>query len=713
MLYATKSFFTGVFVFLSLLSFAQKKELSLKDAVMGQYRTFGPDRLYGFQWIPDGDAYSYNDKSFQTLYTSSVKAKQDEVLLTLQQLNQSLASELSSFWGMEWISKDEFSINDGVHFYTYNKASKKGSILHSFSEEIANPLMHEATKAIAYTVGNNIRITTVLGKELLVTNNADKNIVSGQSIARNEFGIGGGLFWSTDGGILAYYQKDETDVHNYPLLDISATPGEVEFIKYPMAGQLSECPKVGLYNLAKGSTVMIAPRGLKDHYLTNLSFTPDGKFILIAEVNREQDHMWLNVYDAQTGAFVNTILEETSETWVEPEHPAFFPNPKSNNFIWISEKSGFNNLYYYDIDGLLLKQLTNNTFVAKSILTASPDGKSVYFAATGENPLNTMVYQVDLNGVQKLITTTEGVHDFMLSSDGKYFYDAYSNHNTPHKSALYAANGKLSKELVNSPEKLSDYAIGTSEINTLTANDGSTLYGRLIKPSNFDPTKKYPVLVYVYGGPHAQMITNSWLDNANLWMFWMAEQGYLIYTVDGRGSAERGVKFESQIHRQLGTVEIEDQLEGVEFLKSLSYVDSNRLAVHGWSFGGFMTTSLMLREPDVFKVGVAGGPVTDWKYYEIMYGERYMDRPEQNPKGYEQASLLTHAGNLKGDLLLIHGTSDDVVVMQHNLALVQKFVELGIQMDFFPYPMHKHNVIGKDRVHLMENVLQYIIENNQ
>jgi dipeptidyl-peptidase-4 len=266
---------------------------------------------------------------------------------------------------------------------------------------------------------------------------------------------------------------------------------------------------------------------------------------------------------------------------------------------------------------------------------------------------------------------------------------------------------------VNSPEKLSDYAIGTSQINTLKANDGSTLYGRLIKPSNFDPTKKYPVLVYVYGGPHAQMITNSWLDNANLWMFWMAEQGYLVYTVDGRGSAERGVKFESQIHRQLGTVEMEDQLEGVAFLKSLPYVDSNRLAVHGWSFGGFMTTSLMLREPDVFKVGVAGGPVTDWKYYEIMYGERYMDRPEQNPKGYEQASLLTHAENLKGDLLLIHGTSDDVVVMQHNLALVQKFVELGIQMDFFPYPMHKHNVVGKDRVHLMENVLQYIIENNQ
>ena len=196
-------------------------------------------------------------------------------------------------------------------------------------------------------------------------------------------------------------------------------------------------------------------------------------------------------------------------------------------------------------------------------------------------------------------------------------------------------------------------------------------------------------------------------------MHWMANQGYLIFTLDNRGSGERGFEFESQIHRKLGDYEIEDQLSGINFLKSFPFVDSERLAVHGWSYGGFMTSSLMLREPDVFKVGVAGGPVTDWKYYEIMYGERYMDRPEQNKEGYEKASLMTHAKNLKGDLLLIHGTIDDVVVMQNNLALVKKFIDLGIQMDFFPYPMHKHNVSGKDRVHLMEKILSYIIEKNK
>lgn len=299
-----------------------------------------------------------------------------------------------------------------------------------------------------------------------------------------------------------------------------------------------------------------------------------------------------------------------------------------------------------------------------------------------------------------------------ISTDGQYFHDQFSSHTSVGEEWIINVKGKIVSKIHESTTALSGYRIGTSELGTLTAKDGSKLYTRMIKPSNFDPNKKYPVLVYVYGGPHAQLITNSWLDGANLWMYWMAEQGYLVYTVDNRGSAERGFAFESQIHRQLGTVEMEDQMTGVNYLKSLPYVDGDRLAVHGWSFGGFMTTSLMLREPGTFNVGVAGGPVTDWKYYEIMYGERYMDRPEENEKGYERASLMTHADKLAGDLLLIHGTADDVVVMQHNLSLVQRFVELGIQMDFFPYPMHKHNVRGKDRVHLMEKILNYVIENN-
>lgn len=697
----------------TLNSFSQKSTLTLKDAVLNQFRTFGPERINSFSWIPASEEYSFLSKKADTLYKSNPKLTANSVVFTLADLNASANLKLSNLMGISWLNQQELLIIDGTRSLAYNYQTKKASVIQTIPDDAQNNLLHESSGAIAYTIENNVFVQNKSGAKLKVTSHSDKNIVAGQSIARNEFGISGGLFWSSNGQYLAFYEKDESEVHDYPLLDINKTPGEVMLIKYPMAGQKSERPKVGIFSLGTQKTVYISPKGDSDDYLTNVVFTPDNKYVLIAELNRDQNHYYLNVYDVQTGAFVKTLLEEQNEKWVEPEFPAFFPTEASNNFIWISEKDGFNNLYYYDFNGKLIKQLTANKFVVKEILTARKNGKEIYFTATGNNATNTLVYKVDLSGKQQLITATDGTHSFMINDAGTYYADSYSSNKIAQHVELFTGSGKKAKLLLNSKDKLGSVAIGTAEIGSIIGKDGSKLYTRLIKPSNFDPTKKYPVMVYVYGGPHAQMITNSWLDGANLWMYWMAEQGYLVFTLDGRGSANRGFAFESQIHRRLGDVEMEDQLSGVDYLKSLPYVDANRLAVHGWSFGGFMTTSLMLRQPDVFKVGVAGGPVTDWKYYEAMYGERYMDRPEQNIEGYKNASLLNHAANLKGDLLLIHGTIDDVVVMQHNYALVKKFVDLGIQMDFFPYPMHKHNVSGKDRVHLIEKVLTYIMENNK
>lgn len=698
------------FVAISSLGWSQLKELTLEDAVMQQYRGFYPTSLQLFQWIPETDCYSYLD-NYTKLMKGSVKDESAKEVLTIQDLNAKLNAELYWFSGLSWKNQNEFWVNDGKKFYSYHLKEEKGTMIHELEKDAENTLFHEETELLAYTVENNVFMRMPGGDPIAITQNEDKNIVSGQAIARSEFGITNGLFWSPNGMSLAFYQKDESKVADYPLLDISVTPGKLKSIKYPMAGQESELARVGIYNRSTKSTVFIEARNGKENYLTNLSWTPDNQYIVLAEVNRDQNHMWLDVYDATTGAHVRTLFEEQNEKWVEPEHPAFFPEANSTNFIWISERDGFNNLYYYDFNGQLIRQLTKNTFVAKEILAAKK-GK-IYYSATGVNPLQTMVYWVDLKGKGGLVTKEPGTHSVHISSDGKYLHDRFSSHTVAGNDWILSPNGKVVKKVLESKNKLAEYQIGTAEIGMLTAKDGTPLYTRLIKPSNFDPTKKYPVLVYVYGGPHAQLITDSWLDGASLWMYWMAEQGYLVFTLDNRGSAERGFAFESQIHRRLGTVEMEDQLTGVDYLKSLPYVDADRLAVHGWSFGGFMTTSLLLRHPDVFQVGVAGGPVTDWKFYEIMYGERYMDRPDENEKGYEEASLLTHAGNLKGDLLLIHGTIDDVVVMQHNLALVQRFVDLGIQMDFFPYPMHKHNVSGKDRVHLMRKVLEYVIEENQ
>ena len=576
-----------------------------------------------------------------------------------------------------------------------------------------NQTMNDSKDLVAFTEANNLYFIGKNNSKVAVTSETNAGIVSGQTYARSEFGITGGIFWSPKSTYLAFYQKDETEVADYPLLDITETPGKLMNIKYPMIGQKSEKPRVGIYNLATKQTVFITPKGAVDAYLTNLSWSPDEQFVMIAEVNREQNDMSLHLYNAQTGAFVRTLLNEKNERWVEPEHPAFFPSKTSNNFVWFSEKDGYQNLYYYSIEGKLIKQLTSNKFVTQSILGSNTKGTEIYFQATGPSGMNSLAYKVDLKGKQTLLTKTDGTHTVAVSHDGAYFFDEYSNHSTPSKSLLVDAKGKETV-LVESTNKYKDYQMGMAEIKMIKAADGTTdLVTRMIKPSNFDASKKYPVLVYVYGGPHAQLVTNSYLDGASLWMYWMAEQGYLVFTVDNRGSENRGFAFESIIHGRLGVHEIDDQMKGVDYLKSLPYVDANRLAVHGWSFGGFMTTSLMLRKPGTFTTGVAGGPVTDWKYYEAMYGERYMDTPAENQKGFDESNTLNYAKDLEGKLLLIHGTVDDVVVMQHNLALVKKFIEVEKQVDFFPYPMHKHNVGGKDRVHLMRKVLDYVIENNK
>ncbi|HWR94911.1 MAG TPA: DPP IV N-terminal domain-containing protein [Flavobacterium sp.] len=700
--------------FISFYSIAQTKQITLEEGVLQQYRKFRPDQLMGFQWIPDTHTYIYFEDLGKKLMKASATDSKGTEFFTLNELNQALNTNFKNFYGIEWKDSSAIIMTENNKVYEFNVASKTGKLIFELPETAENTTIDNQKINVAFTEKNNLYLLDKNNKKIAVTNETNEAIVSGQFFARNEFGISNGIFWSPKANFLAFYQKDQTEVTDYPLVDIFTTPATLNNIKYPMIGQKSEKPRVGIFNLTTQKTIFISPKsGVADDYLTNLAWTPDEKYVVIAELNRGQNEMNLNLYDAQTGFFVRTILQEKNTKWVEPEHPAYFPNKNSNNFVWISEKDGFNNLYYYSIDGKLIKQLTKNKFITEEILGSNANGNEIYFSATGENPTNMLAYKVDLKGKQTLITKDEGVHKVSISSDGNYFFDEFSNHTTPSKSVLYNKNLKPNVLLV-SKNKYEDYLMGTSEIKTIKAADGVTdLYTRMIKPSNFDATKKYPVLVYLYGGPHAQMVTNSYLDGANLWMYWMAEQGYIVFTVDNRGSANRGFEFESVIHRQLGTVEIEDQMKGVDYLKSLPYVDGNRLAIHGWSFGGFMTTSVMLRKPDVFKVGVAGGPVTDWKFYEVMYGERYMDTPAENQKGFDEASTLNYVNNLNGKLLLIHGTIDDVVVMQNNFVLIKKFIDAKKQVDFFPYPMQKHNMIGQDRVNLMTKVLNYVIENNK
>tara|TARA_B110000977_G_scaffold44527_1_gene60465 strand:+ start:11353 stop:13569 length:2217 start_codon:yes stop_codon:yes gene_type:complete len=698
------------------------KELTLNDAVLGYYKGLYPSGISSLKFIDGTDDYMYyEDKA----YIIKDAATQKEKMKLDIDFFQKDFPEIKTVPRITSIERYRMVINqkNKTIIYDYTGKLKGKKVIIELPEGAANLDFNLKAQAVAYTLENNLYLATAKNKKITIIENEDKNIVTGQAIHRYEFGIAKGIFWSPEGNYLAFYQKDETDVADYPLLNINVTPGEVNSIKYPMAGQKSEYGKVGIYSIKKGSKgflglvkrkINLNTGGKKDdHYLTNLTWGPNEKSIFIAEVNRGQNHMHFNEYSVKGKNKVRTVFEEKHDKWMEPENPGFFPTYKENIMLWMSEKDGFMNLYKVNMENGSWTALTNFKFPITSYMGMTENGAHVFVQATGTDGREKHIYKVEIaTGKTTQVTTVNGNHNAQFSSTGNYILDSYSNTTTP-KVVQVIETTTLKKEVLKTAENpVKEYKMATMEMGELIAKSGEKLYSRMFKPADFDASKKYPVLIYVYGGPHAQMITNSWGGGASMWMHWMANQGYIVYTVDGRGSANRGFGFENQIHRQVGEVEMEDQLTGVEYLKSLPYVDGKRLAVHGWSYGGFMTTSLMLRHPGVFTTAVAGGPVIDWKWYEIMYGERYMDTPEENPEGYKKNSLMQYVKNLDGKLLTIHGTIDDVVVMQHNLALVKQSVTDGIQMDFFAYPMHPHNVRGKDRVHLMTKILNYVIENN-
>ncbi len=703
------------YILLFILSWqisAQQKELSLKDAVLGYYKGLYPKTLRNLQWVKNTDDFMYRDGHKIIIKDADNKP---EKTISFAELSKAVP-DLKYLPYIE-VATGQHLIFDKDHakiLYDYN-TGQTAKI--SYPENAENLDYNFINKHLAYTIDNNLYLANMDSEQIPVAVNDNKNIVSGQAIARSEFGITKGTFWSPKADKLAFYQKDETNVDDYPLVDITVTPAKLHNIKYPMNGRGSEEPAVGIYDLTSKKTIYLKlfKAAGKEHYATNLTWGPQEQYIYLAEVNRDQNHMWFNQYDARTGDFVKTLFEETNDKWVEPEHPAFFiPNGK-NQFIWLSERDGFMNLYKYNTDGKLLKQLTHNQWVTNDVLGFSKNGKYVYITGTGKDPRDQKLFKVHTRtGKMTTLTPKSGQHYIMMNDDKTLYLDNFSNVNIPRIIYLQDVDCKLNTVLLKADNPVKDYNVNPKpEMFSITGEYGDKIYARLFKPADFNPNKKYPVLVYVYGGPHAQMNINRWMGGAPLWMPWLAAQGYLVFTVDGHGSENCGFAFESVIFRHLGRVEMKDQLHGVDYLKSLPYVDAKRLAVHGWSFGGFMTSSLMTTYPDVFTTGVAGGPVTDWKWYEVMYGERYMDRYQDNPEGFKETSVLNKIQNLKGHLLTIHGYQDDVVVPQHDIALHREAIKKGIQMDFYLYPTAKHNVRGIDRVHLMTKVLNYIMQYNK
>ena len=699
----------GAFI-ISTVSVAQKKQFTIAEATNGMSTTLATKGIKNASWQPGTDKlWQSTKKNNDDVWTVMSFSADGTTTTNIEQ--GSYPEKVAAIPAIKWLDKDNaWFINDKDVLMGAYAAHKFTWSIFATMPEKADHITIDKSRKIAYTVDNNLWIWSKDKGSVAVTAEADKNVVCGASVHRDEFGIDKGIFFSPKGNYLAYYRMDQTMVKDYPIIKWDVTPAVADIIKYPMAGGTSHEVTLCVYNPASGKTVVLKTgEKNKDHYLTSVTWSPDEKCIFIAILNRAQDHLWLNKYDAKTGEKVSTLFEEKSEKYVHPMHSLTFIPGENDEFIWWSERDGYDHLYLYNTNGKLLRQLTKGKWVVNEIAGMTAGGRKVIITAAKESPLEKHIYAVTLeNGKMERIDKGAGMHTATCSEDGKYVLDVYNGAGIPKNTYIRATDGSYSEELVKSADPLAGYDRAEVRNVTIKAADGvTTLYGKLILPPHFDSNKKYPTIVYLYNGPNVQLIHNSFPESGNLWYEYMAQHGYIIFTMDGRGSWNRGLAFEQATFRHLGDVEMDDQMKGVDYLKSLPYVDASRMGVHGWSFGGFMTTSLMLKHPGVFKCAVAGGPVMDWKMYEVMYTERYMDLPSENPDGYENANLLDKVKNLKGKLLLIHGTSDNTVVWQHSIDFIKKSVDEGVQVDYFVYPGHEHNVRGKDRVHLMQKISTY------
>ncbi|CAA7196100.1 S9 family peptidase [Chryseobacterium potabilaquae] len=700
--------FSLLMLALGNITYAQTQQFTMAEAVNGMRTNLAVKNISQFSWSSDSRSYVQAVKDGYLI--TDLKTKKQDTLISLNQLNRYFSEEkFKVIPQIKFVSHSQgyFSANNTMFWIEKSGNDWKVTNSSILEESATNVKVFEDNKTVAFTVKNNLYINRD-GNLTSVTNDSDLNIINGQAVHRNEFGIDTGVFPAPNSESVAFYRMDQTMVADYPIIDWSATPAVNQNIKYPMAGEASHQVTLHVFNIKSGSTTVLKIEGEKDQYLTAVTWSPDSKYIFVGVLNREQNHMKMNQYDVATGDLVKTLFEEKDAQYVEPQHSLiFFPN-SNTDFIWQSQRTGYNHLFHYNLEKGLIAQITKGDWVVTDVLGFNEKKKEIYFTSIKETPLERHLYKINwTNFKMQRLENEEGVHNGILSNDGNYLYDVYSNAFTPRISNIINTNTLKYDRILMGENPLKNYQRPEVKNVTLKADDGTPLYGKVILPTNFDSNKKYPVIVYLYNGPHLQLVTNNFPASGNLWYEYMAQHGYIIFTMDGRGSSNRGLKFEQAVFRNLGTNEMNDQMKGVEYLKSLPYVDAGRMGIHGWSFGGFMTTSFMLRNPEVFKVGVAGGPVIDWKMYEIMYGERYMDTPQENPEGYAKANLLDKVQNLKGKLLMIHGAQDDVVVWQHSIKFIKSAVDNGVQMDYFVYPGHPHNVMGKDRVHLMQKVTDY------
>jgi len=689
----------------------------------------------GISWTPDGKQLSYfvdippgrTQKARSELWIADAFTGQGHLLLSAEKLESLLPPETgktTQATGLgrhapsqyEWApSGTAILFESSTALSWFDLKTETSRTLLSGKENIADPKISPDGRYVSFVRGHNLWLVNVAdGKERVLTQNGREEIRKGELdwVYPEELEIKTAYWWSPDSSTVAYLEMDERKVSQYPLVSFSSYDGDAEMERYPVAGGANPVVRVLVTSVNGGEPRVMDTGAETDMYVPRVNWLNDSKHLAIQRLNRQQTVLEVLIAESDSGKS-RVVLTEKDQYWINVSDDLYFLKD-GKRFLWSSERSGYRHPYVYGLDGKQLAQLTKGDWEVSTVEAVDDSKGIVYFTATEKSPLERQLYRVNLDGSGfTRVTKDDGTHHVNIAPNAAAFVDTYSNSMTPPRQDLLRADGsRIATINENKVAELAEYHLSPVEFLTVKSHDGMPLNAMMIKPVGFDPAKKYPVLVYTYGGPHAQVVLNAWGGSTFLWHELLAQKGYIIFALDNRGSAGRGHFFEEPIHFRLGAQEMSDQRDGAAYLKSLPYVDANRIGIWGWSYGGHMTLHAMFEDPEDFKVGFAGGPVTDWYYYDTIYTERYLGLPQKNEESYQESSPVKNANNLKGKLLIAHGTGDDNVHFANTLSVIDKLIEAGKYVEVMAFPGRGHSVSDPPaRRVLMQRVTQFFLDN--
>ncbi len=718
-----RAFRLSLFLF-PLCLYAAKKPITLRDLATAAPRFRAPSPI----WQPGGKMFAYEEKGKLWLY--DVPARRAKIWLSLEDLDKSVktgekaASPPAPFnWqnrrvntsGPQWSRNGRLMLvpTASASFVMETGKSKPRNVLPEINENHV-PTLSPDGQSVLFRRESNLFVFDLESKKTVqLTFDGSPTLLNGKLdwVYPEELDLGTAFWWSPDSKRIAYLQFNTGDELIYPHEDLLKERAVYEPQRYPQAGTPNALVKVGVVSAFGGNTAWMDLGPNKNVLIARVNWLPDSSRLAIQRLNRVQDRLDLLAADSNSGQ-TTTLLSEQDQYWVNTHDDLCFLHNVSQ-FLWSSERTGFRHLYLYSTEGRQLKQLTSGNWQVNRVIAVNEARRLVYFTSTQAGPLEEQLYSVSLDGGNpQRLSQQPGVHDIRADEEAGNYLDVFSNPTTPPSVTLHDDSGKELAVMQKPDRTEADrFEILPTEIVTLKADDGTLLYARLIKPAQFNPTRKYPAIVFVYGGPHAQAVRNLWSGLS--WEQALAHRGFAVWQVDNRGSFGRGHRFESPVYREFGKVELSDQRAGVQKLLSLGFVDPARVGIYGWSFGGYMTLYSLLHAPDVFKVGVAGAPVTDWHNYDTIYTERYMGLPDQNAEGYRKSSNVLAADQLQGKLMIVCNFEDDNVLFQNTMQMMNALHRSNKEFDFMLYPQKTHGVTGTLSEGMRRQMTDFLIANLQ